>query len=84
MIRIALLLIISSCMDEPPPTVVAEQTCNSSTLPEHRAEWDACRSVDVDSWPVFCEGDGPAPPCVFVVSMADGAVVTCRTAGACQ
>ncbi len=68
----------------PEPLETKASECTSSTLPDTSDEWSACREVNFDSWPVFCEGGAVPTSCDFAVDMEDGSTVTCRPAGGCS
>lgn len=67
-----------------PDAAIDAEACASSTEPDTAPAWDACRAMNVDSWPVVCDAGEVPPPCVFMARTVDGADVLCRPAGACE
>jgi hypothetical protein len=69
---------------DPGPDAAAPVECASSTEADTAPAWQACRAVNVDSWPLVCGEGEVRPPCAFDARTADGEAVICRPAGACE
>lgn len=84
-ILIAVALLGACGSDEPidPTPDAAALACKSSTLPETAPEWTACRRVDINSFPVFCEDGAQPTACDFEADIDGGGVAICRLPGGC-
>lgn len=84
----AVLLSLLACSDpaEPPDPApdAGALACTSSTLPESGPDWTACRAMDPDSVPVFCEGGAMPTACDFEAPIAGGGTAVCRPPGGCE
>lgn len=71
---------VVGCATDPETTPTEEEAprCWSSTAYGHTEEWNACRSANFDSWPVWCDEGAELTKCDFAVDYGDGKTIICR------